>query len=142
MKFPRGLKLELDALFEDQGVSWTVIEDMVSNVQQIVCAEFHILEILNCELATPTPAAGIEIFERRLPLWEEQQLQQPFPPHIPLAPPIVFADGAHLIAEVYVQDHFYSANSTASQIGASAWFMSVAFSRSTTAPDKEHLELP
>ena len=45
---------------------------------------------------------------RRLSLWEEQQLQQPLPPHIPLAPPIVFADGAHLIAEAYFRDFFHS----------------------------------
>ena len=61
--------------------------------------EFDMLEVLNNELATPTPAAWIEISGRRLSLWEEQQLQQPHHPHIPLAPPIVFPDGAHLIAD-------------------------------------------
>ena len=35
-------------------------------------AEFRILEVLKYELATPTPAAWIEIFERRPSLWEEQ----------------------------------------------------------------------
>ena len=62
-----------------------------------------ILEVLNCELATPTPAAWIEIFERRPSLWEEQQLQLPHRPQIPASPPIAFADGAHLIAETGVQ---------------------------------------
>ena len=38
-------------------------------MQQIASAEFRIFEIDNFELATPTPAAWIEIFERRLPLW-------------------------------------------------------------------------
>ena len=77
-------------------------------IQQITRAEFHILEVLNYELATPTPAAWIEIFERRLSLWEDHQLQLPHHPHIPAAPPVVSAGGAHLI-------------------GASAWFISVAF---------------
>ena len=40
-------------------------------------AEFHILEILGCELATPTPAAWVEIFRRRLSLWQQQQLLRP-----------------------------------------------------------------
>ena len=51
----------------------------------------------------------------------------PLPPHIPHVPSIVFADGAHLIAEAHVRDHSFSANSRASQIGASTWFLSVAF---------------
>ena len=42
-------------------------------IQQVARAEFH-LEILNSELATPTPAAWIDIFGRRPSLWEEQQL--------------------------------------------------------------------
>ena len=58
---------------------------------------------------------------------QEEQLQLPHHPHIPLASPIVFADGAHLIAEAYVRDHPFSADSRATQFGASAWFISVAF---------------
>ena len=85
------------------------------------------LEVLNCEIATPTPAAWIEIFERRLSLWEEQQPQLPHHPNILAAQPIVFPDCAHLIAEIYVQNHSFGANSRASQVGASAWFISVAF---------------
>ena len=88
---------------------------------KIVSAEYHILEVPNYELTTPTPAAWIEIFERRLSPREEQQLQQPYHPHIPLA------HGAHLLAEAYVRDNPFSANSRASQIGASARFISVAF---------------
>ena len=63
-------------------------------IQQITRAEFRILEVLNYEFATPTPAACIEIFERRFSHWEEQQIQLPHHSHIPAAPPIVFADGA------------------------------------------------
>ena len=32
--------------------------------------------------------------------WEEQQLQLPHHPHLPVAPPIVFADGAHLCRDL------------------------------------------
>ena len=48
---------------------------------------------------------------RCLSLWEEQQLQLPYHPHIPAAPPIVFADGAHLIAKTFVQNHSFRVNS-------------------------------
>ena len=50
-------------------------------IQQVRRAEFHILEVLNYELATPTPAAWIEIFERRLSLCDEQQLLLPQHPN-------------------------------------------------------------
>ena len=66
--------------------------------QKVTRAEFHILEVLNCELASPTPAAWIEIFERRRSLWEEQ-LQLPHQPNNLAAQPIVLAESAHLIAE-------------------------------------------
>ena len=36
--------------------------------------------------------------------------------NIPAAPPIVFADCAHLIAETYVQNHCFSGDSRASQV--------------------------
>ena len=45
-------------------------------VQQVTRAEFHFLEILRLELATPTPAAWVEIFRRRLSLWQQQQVLQ------------------------------------------------------------------
>ena len=48
-------------------------------------------------------------------------------PNIPAAPPTVFADCAHLIAETCVQNHSFGANSRASRVGASALFISVAF---------------
>ena len=38
-------------------------------IQQIVTGEHRILEVSSYELATPTPAAQIEIFEQRLSLW-------------------------------------------------------------------------
>ena len=39
--------------------------------QQIVTEEYRILEVLKYELATPTPAAWIEVFEQRVSLWRE-----------------------------------------------------------------------
>ena len=58
-------------------IAWTIQQKNSS-------AKYHILEVLNYELTTPTPAAWSEIFERRLSLREEQQLQQPHRSHIPL----------------------------------------------------------
>ena len=56
----------------------------------------HILEVFN-ELATPTPAALIDIFERRPCLLEEQQLQ--LPPEHPCCATNSVTDCAHLTAE-------------------------------------------
>ena len=58
-------------------------------IQQVTRAEFHILEILNCELATLAPAAWVEIFGRRLSLWEGRQLLLPQHPNLLVAPPTV-----------------------------------------------------
>ena len=41
-------------------------------IQQIVTEEYRILEVLNFELATHTPAAWIEVFEQRLSLGVQQ----------------------------------------------------------------------
>ena len=79
-------------------------------IQQITRAEFHILGGLNNELATPTPVAWTKIFERRQLLWGEQ----PYSLTV-------------RIPETYLQNHSFSTNSRASQFGASAWFISVAF---------------
>ena len=96
-------------------------------IQQVTRAEFRVLEVLNCELATPTPADWIDIFGRRLSLWEEQQLLLSQHPNLPAAPPTVLVDFAHLIAEAHVQAYPFGANFRASQVGGSAWSISVAF---------------
>ena len=49
-------------------------------IQQIVTAEFRILEVLNYELTTPTPATWIEVFKHRLSLWEELRTSTGVPP--------------------------------------------------------------
>ena len=82
---------------------WTIL--------RIVAEEYRFLEVLHYELAAPTPAAWIEVFEPRHSLWREQQLQLSDSPHISLAPPDLLAHGAHVIAEAYVQDHPFAANS-------------------------------
>ena len=87
-------------------------------IQQIVTEEYRILEVLNFELATHTPAAWIEVFgnfsSRNAPLFS-------------LVPPDVLAHGAEDIAEVYVRRQPFTVDSRPSQVGASAWFLSCAF---------------
>ena len=85
------------------------------------------MEVLTYELAPPTSAVWFEIFGRRLSRWEEQQLSLPQHPNIPAAPPTVLVDCAHLTAEKHVQTQPFGASSMASQVAASAWFVSVVF---------------
>ena len=82
-------------------------------IQQLTRAIFRILEVLYCELATLTPAAWIDIFGRRLSLWEEPQLLPPQHPNFPAAPPTVLVDCAYLIADAHVQTYPFGANSRA-----------------------------
>ena len=49
-------------------------------IQQIVTEDFRILEVLNYELTTPTPATWIEVFKHRLSLWEELRTSTGVPP--------------------------------------------------------------
>ena len=59
-------------------------------IQQVTArAEFHMLEALACELATPTPAAWVQTFGRGQSLGEEQQLLLPQHPDLLAAPPTV-----------------------------------------------------
>ena len=88
-------------------------------VQQVTRAEFHILDILGFELATPSPAAWVEIFRRRLSFWQQKELLQP----PDLLAPAVFGVYAHHIAEAHVQCFFFNAGSTASQVRATASFV-------------------
>ena len=90
-------------------------------IQQVTREEFHILEVLTYELATPTSAVWVKIFGRRLSRREEQQLSLSQHPNIPAASPTVLIDCAHLTAETHVQTHPFDASSMTSQIGASAW---------------------
>ena len=86
---------------------------------QIVAEEHRILEVLNYELATHTPAAWIEVFEQRLSLWRQQQLQQSRRPLLSLVPPSLLAHGAHVIAEVCVRDQPFTVDTQ------SCWGISV-----------------
>ena len=73
-----------------------------------------ILEVLNYE--HPNSHAG-----------SMEQLQQSQRPHLSLVSPDVLANGAHVVAEVYVRDQPFTVNSRPSHVGASAWFLSCAF---------------
>ena len=90
-------------------------------VQLVTRAELHILEILVFELATLTPAAWVEIFRRRLSLWQRQLLQ----------PPDLLTSRLRclLVVRITMPKSLSSASpfnsgSTASQVGATAWFVS------------------
>ena len=83
---------------------------------------FHILEVLGVELATPTLVTWVQIFSRRLSQWQHRQLLQP--PNLLTVPPTVLAGCAHHIAVAHVQTLPFSVGTTASQVGATAWFAS------------------
>ena len=87
-------------------------------VQQVTHAEFHTLEVLGFELATPTPTACVEIFGRRLSLGRTTALTAAAP-----EPPRGATNSA-LNAETHVQNCTVSAHSTA---GSSAWLISTVF---------------
>ena len=93
-------------------------------IQQVTRAEFQMLDVPGYDLATPTPAAWVEIFGRRLSLLEEEQLLLPQHPDLLAAPPAVLVGCARFVAETHVRNHPFSATFMASQVGASAWFIS------------------
>ena len=95
--------------------------------RRLLCSPGGFLEDLGFELATPTPAAWVEIFGRSLSLWEEQQPLLPQHPNLLAAPPTILADCANLVAQSHVHAYPFGANSMASQVGASAWFISIVF---------------
>ena len=72
-------------------------------------------------MATPTPVAWVEIIRRRLSPWQQQQLLQP--PDLLAVPPAVIAGCTHHTAEAHLQSFLLSVGSTASQVGATAWFV-------------------
>ena len=88
-------------------------------------------------------AAWVEIFSRRLSLWQQQLLQ---PPYLLAVPPAVLAGCAHQVAVDRTQSFPFSVGSTASQVGATAWFVSavlwiqlcVFLQRSELAPAPGH----
>ena len=90
--------------------------------------EHRVLEVLGYELATRTPAAWIGVFERRFSLWSQQQLQQSRRPVFSLTPPSLLVHCAHVIAEACVRDQPFTVDPRPSRVGASAWFLSCAFS--------------
>ena len=67
--------------------------------QSLELGRDRILEVLNYELATHTPAAWIEVFEQCLSLWCQQQFQQSQRPLLSLVPPSLLAHGAQVIVK-------------------------------------------
>ena len=69
------------------------------------------------ELATHTPAAWIEVFQQRLSLWCQQQLQQSQRPLLSLVPSSLLAHGAQGVAEACVRDQPITPDSRAQSRG-------------------------
>ena len=78
-------------------------------IQQVTRVEFRILDILELELATLTPAAWVQVFSRRLSPWQQQQLLQQ--PCLLTVPPAVLAGSAHRTA-AHVQSFPFHVGST------------------------------
>ena len=70
-----------------------------------------------------TPVAWIDIFSRRLSLWQQQQQQQQRQPHLALHFEFL-ACFASYIAAARVQNFPFNFPPPASQVGATAWFVS------------------
>ena len=124
--------LELQALFEDHGVCSGVISDVLAlhdafTIQRVAHFEFRVLEQLGCELATLTPMASVDIFRRRFSL--RQQHQRPQSNSLtrlqPAVPAEFLAFVANQVASTHFQDVPFCLTSTARQVGAAAWFVSV-----------------
>ena len=88
--------------------------DTAWTTQQITRAEFHTFEVLNYEVATSTPAAWNDLRTALLSLGRTT------------TPPVVLADGAHLVAEACVRA-LLQREFQGRQIGASASFIPVVF---------------
>ena len=92
-------------------------------VQQVTRAEIHILKVLGLELGTPTPVNWVEIFRRRLSLWQRQPLLQNRR---------IFLQcrrRSSLVVRITLPKRMSKASAsvvgpTASQVGATAWFAS------------------
>ena len=86
-------------------------------MQQIVIEEYRILEILNYEVATRTPAAWIQAFKQRFSLLCQQPFQLSQRPLLSLVPPDVLARGAQGVAGVYVREQPFIMDSRPSHVG-------------------------
>ena len=87
-----------------------------------------VLEQLEFGLATLTPVAGVDNFSRRLSLWQQLQQQRRSQNHTrlhPAVPPEFLAVFDNQVAAAQVRSFSFCFHSTASQISATAWFVSV-----------------
>ena len=69
------------------------VSHTAGTIQQVTRVELRVLEILEFELPTLTPAAWIEIFSRRHSLWQQQQQLQP--PDLAVPPAALDGRGPH-----------------------------------------------
>ena len=97
-------------------------------MQQVTHIEFRMPEQWGYELATLTPMAWVDIFHRRFLL--RQQLQQrPQSNSLTRLQPAVstefLAVFGNQVAAAHSQNFPFCIISTASQVGAAAWFVSV-----------------
>ena len=96
-------------------------------VHEVVTEEYRILESVNYQLATSTPADWVCLFETRFSLSVEQRFPQGTGSLLSLlarVPSGVLASLALCLASDYVRDRPLSLESTPSRNGSSAWFLS------------------
>ena len=99
-------------------------------VHEVATQEYRVLESVNYELVTYTPADWVCLFEARFSL-SVQHIRQRFPQgtgsllsRLARVPSGVLARLALCLASDYVWDRPLSLQSTPSRIGSSAWFLS------------------
>ena len=90
-------------------------------IQRITHNKFRILELQEFELATLTHMAWIDMFSRRFSLWQQQQQQRQ--PHLALHFEFLAAFAYQIVA-AHVQNFSSCFLSPASQMSATAWFVS------------------
>ena len=83
----------------------------------MITEECRILESVNYERWTHTPAAWIHVFQQRLYLWCQQQPQLSQRPLFSLVPLDMLARGAQDIADVYVFEPPFTMGWRASHVG-------------------------
>ena len=95
-------------------------------IQQIVTAEYHIPEVLNHDLTTPTPAAWIEVSNAAFVLGKTNNSSSRFTHTFRVRHP-----SCSLTVRISLQRPTFGTillhRTRASQVGASLWFISVAF---------------
>ena len=132
-RYPRTLSELLTAVAElltRQQPDDVPVLHYAGTVQQVTHIEVWVLKQLEFELATLTPMACFDVFIWRHSLWQQlqQQRQSQNNSHTqprPTVPSEFLAVFANHVAAAHVQSFSFCFLSTASQVGATAWFVSV-----------------